>query len=140
VTGGIWPFRHERVVEYGDLDAMRHVNNVVFARWFETARLGCLAEIAPGIDVADAGRHGLILASIAINYRAPVGFGEEVVVEVRPAEVGRTSFRLDYDVASRTEDRVVADGHTVSVTYDYVDERPIDVPAELREKLASGVE
>jgi acyl-CoA thioester hydrolase len=138
-VSGDWPFSHERQVEYGELDAMRHVNNVVFARWFETARLEYLAQLAPDLDVADAGPRGLILASLTINYRSPGSFGERVTVRVRLAELGTSSINLEYRVEASGDGRLLADGHTVSVTYDYEAEEPIPIPEELRERLASAV-
>ena len=43
---------HTERVRFGDLDAMRHLNNVVFLRYFETARIAYLREIVPGHDPA----------------------------------------------------------------------------------------
>ena len=34
-----WAYTHRETVRFGDLDAMRHLNNVVFLRYFETARI-----------------------------------------------------------------------------------------------------
>ena len=33
-----WAHTHTERVRFGDLDAMKHLNNVVFLRYFETAR------------------------------------------------------------------------------------------------------
>jgi acyl-CoA thioester hydrolase len=41
-------FVHTEHVRFGDLDAMRHLNNVVFLRYFETARIAYLKELVPG--------------------------------------------------------------------------------------------
>src|SRR3712207_7518226 len=38
-------FVHEERVRFGDLDAMRHLNNVVFLRYFETARITFLRDL-----------------------------------------------------------------------------------------------
>lgn len=130
-----WPFVHERRVEYGELDAMRHVNNVVFLRWFETARLEFLHELDPQMDVAKPDRYGLILAALTVNYRAPASFRQRLLVRVRPAEVGRSYIKFEYRVESAEDGRLVADGETVNVTYDYVEEHSIPVPDHLREKL-----
>jgi acyl-CoA thioester hydrolase len=130
-----WPFVQERRVEYGELDAMRHVNNTVFARWFETARLEFLHRLDPTMDVADPGRFGLILASLTVNYRAPAAYAQGLRVMVRCVEVGASSITLEYRVEDVEDGQLVADGRTVSVTFDYVEERSIPVPDDLRAAL-----
>ena len=40
-------FIYSERVRFGDLDAMRHLNNVVFLRYFETARIEFLRTIIP---------------------------------------------------------------------------------------------
>ena len=41
------PFIHRERVRFGDLDAMRHLNNVVYLRYFESARIAYLSELSP---------------------------------------------------------------------------------------------
>jgi acyl-CoA thioester hydrolase len=133
-----WPFVHERQVEYGELDAMRHVNNTVVVRWFETARLAFLHSLDPEIDVAEAGRYGLILASLQVDYRAPAHYAQRILVKLRPVEIGRSSIRLEYRVEDADEGTLVAEGQTVSVMYDYAEGRSVPVAERLREALAVG--
>ena len=38
-----WPIQTEIPIQWGDMDAFSHVNNVIYIRWFETARI----ELAP---------------------------------------------------------------------------------------------
>ncbi len=40
-----WAYTHRETVRFGDLDAMRHLNNVVFLRYFETARINFMNAI-----------------------------------------------------------------------------------------------
>ena len=42
------PFVHRERVRFGDLDANRHLNNVVYLRYFETARISFMRELWPG--------------------------------------------------------------------------------------------
>ena len=44
---GEWPFSFVDRVRFGDLDAMRHLNNVEFLRFFETARIAYITELVP---------------------------------------------------------------------------------------------
>ena len=64
-------FVHRERIRFGHLDAMRHLNNVEFLRFFETARIEYLREVIPEHDPADPDDFGLIFAECHINYRAP---------------------------------------------------------------------
>jgi acyl-CoA thioester hydrolase len=121
-------FVHSERVRFRDLDALGHVNNAVFATYLEQARIEFLRRFG-------ATQQDMILARLEIDFRAPVGFGEDVEIEVRPARVGKKSFGLDYTV--RVDERVVAEAKSVLVAYDYQREASVELPARWREALAA---
>jgi acyl-CoA thioester hydrolase len=128
-------FVHTERVRFGDLDAMRHLNNVVFLRYFETARIAYLREIVPSHDPANPedDAFGLIFAECHINYRSPVLFDEEVGVKCSIGNVKRSSFRVEFDM--RVGTRLAAEGYGVLVGFDYVEQAAAQLPDELRERL-----
>ena len=128
-------FVHTERVRFGDLDAMRHLNNVVFLRYFETARIAYLRQIVPSHDPANPEQDafGLIFAECHINYRSPVHFDEEVGVACSIGNVKRSSFRVEFDM--RVGSRLVAEGYGVLVGFDYVEQKAAPLPDELRETL-----
>jgi len=127
-----WPFVHFERVRFGDLDAMRHLNNVVFLRYFETARIAYLRELVPGHDPAqpEAGGFGLIFAACEIAYRSPAAFDEEVAVHCRAESPGNSSFRVAFQML--VGERLIAEGHGVLVGYDYSEGRSRPLPDALR--------
>ena len=126
---------HRERVRFGDLDAMRHLNNVVFLRYFETARIAYLRELLGWRDVAAMlDDFGLIFAECHIAYRSPVRIDEEVVITCSIGEIRRSSFRMDFDM--RVGDRVAADGYGWLVGFDYEAGRAQPLADELRERLA----
>jgi acyl-CoA thioester hydrolase len=126
---------HTERVRFGDLDAMRHLNNVVFLRYFETARIAYLRELVPGHDPAqpESDVVGLIFAECHINYRSPVHFDEEVAVACSIGNVKRSSFRVEFDM--RVGSRLVAEGYGVLVGFDYGEQVAAPLPEDLRERL-----
>ncbi|MEJ7788830.1 MAG: thioesterase family protein [Thermoleophilaceae bacterium] len=132
-----WPFVHFERVRFGDLDAMRHLNNVVFLRYFETARIAYLRELVPGHDPAhpEAGGFGLIFAACEIAYRSPATFDEEVAVRCRAESPGKSSFRVAFQMT--VEERLIAEGHGVLVGYDYDQRRSRPLPDALRAAVKS---
>ena len=97
-------FVHRERVRFGDLDAMRHVNNAVFLRYFETARISYLRGLGIHDPVAevDAG-FGLIFAECHISYRSPVQFDEDLDVALTICDIRRSSFRGPSRCASASD-------------------------------------
>ena len=128
-------FIHVERVRFGDLDAMRHLNNVVFLRYFETARITYLRHLIPSHSPADpeADGFGLIFAECHINYRAPVHYDEQVAVVCSVADVRRSSFKVPFEM--RVGDRLAAEGYGVLVGFDYAAQASMHLPDELRSRL-----
>ncbi len=131
-------FVHRERVRFGDLDAMRHLNNVVFLRYFETARIAFIRELFPAHDPGhpETSKTGLIFAECHINYRAPVRFDEDVAIECTVGEIRRSAFQMRF--AMSVEDRLVADGYGWLVGFDYETQRSTRLAAPLREALEAA--
>jgi acyl-CoA thioester hydrolase len=121
-------FVHHERVRFGDLDAMRHLNNVVYLRYYETARIDYLRSLTSEDPLTES-PFGLIFAEAHINYRAPVHLDEELAVHCSVADVRRSSFRVPFEM--RVADRLCAEGYGVLVDFDYAAQRATPLPAEL---------
>lgn len=120
-------------VAWGEMDSFHHVNNIVYLRWFETARIEWLAKV--GFATAGQGV-GPILARTEIDYRSPVVWPDTVEVSVVVTAVGRTSVTLGYRVVSEAQARaVVAEGTTVIVLFDAVTKKTVPLDDALRERI-----
>ncbi len=132
------PFVHLERVRFGDLDAMRHLNNVVYLRYFESARIAYMSALSPGHSPAnpERGAFGMIFAEAHINYRSPVEYDEEVAIGCSVGEVRRSAFRMDF--AMHVGERLVAEGYGWLVGFDYEEQTARRLPPELREALESA--
>lgn len=132
------PFVHHERVRFGDLDAMRHLNNVVFLRYFESARIAYLRELDPGHDAANpgSGTFGFIFAECHINYRSPVQFDELLAIGCSVGEVRRSAFRIDFRMT--VEERLAAEGYGWLVGFDYGAQESRPLPGHLRAVLAAA--
>ncbi|NYT81886.1 acyl-CoA thioesterase [Alcaligenaceae bacterium] len=102
-------------VRWGDLDAMDHVNNTVYFRYFEEARVQMLA--AAGIFNA-AGR-GSVLAQASCDFLKPVLYPATVVVRQGLVRIGRSSLEVEVTLELEGEPGVVyARGRYVMVGSD----------------------
>jgi acyl-CoA thioester hydrolase len=125
-------FVHRERVRFRDLDALGHVNNAVFLTYIESARVAFLVGLGAASTLEDM---TIIVARIEIDFRSPVGFGEEVEVEVQASRFGDKSFDLDYEL--RVGDRIVAEAKSVLVGYDYDKGETVTIPDDWRERLAA---
>ena len=122
-------------VQWGDMDALGHVNNTVPVRWYECSRINFMEANGIGRDMDERGL-GPILASINCSYRRQLHYPDSVVIGCRASRIGRSSITLHHVVFSKKLDEIAADGESVIVTFDYQNQRAVRVPDEIRERLA----
>jgi acyl-CoA thioester hydrolase len=122
-------------VQWGDQDAFAHVNNVVFFRWFESARIAYFRRIGL-IKHLDGGQVGPILAAATCDYRRSIVFPDTVRVGIRATRIGRTSIGLEHRIVSEGLKAVAADGTSTTVVYDYAAGRSHPVPDSVRTAIA----
>ena len=122
-------------VRFGDLDAMQHMNNVEFLRFFETARIEYIGTLFPSHSPDRAQEFGFIFAECHIAYRAPGRYGDDVRTYVWVSEVKRSALRVDFEMVVDARDEKIADGYGWLVGYDYTAGSSQPLPDDLREKL-----
>jgi acyl-CoA thioester hydrolase len=128
-------FYHPIEIRYGDLDPQGHVNNAKHLTYFEQARIAYMLEL--GLFTKDRSfmEIGVILADIHITYLAPIYFGERIKVGVRTAKMGNKSMTWEQNVVDVKTGKELSRGEVVLVTYDYKEEKTINIPHEWREKI-----
>lgn len=131
-------------VQWGDQDSFGHVNNTVYFRWFESARIVYMARIGLFTGESDSGaasageqKPGLILAAIQCNFRHMTHFPDAVLVGARVSRIGRTSMVMDHAAYSEARRRMVAEGTSTVVMFDYTQQRPIAVPDDIRAAMTT---
>ncbi len=130
-----WPFSFVDTVRYGDLDANRHLNNVMFLQFFETARIAYVRTLAPEHDPTTPEDFGLIFAEAHINYRAPAYHEEQIRTWIRPFALRRSSFRMAFRMVCEADGRLLAEGWGALVGYDYARAHPIPLADALTASL-----
>jgi acyl-CoA thioester hydrolase len=126
-------FVHSERIRFGHLDAMRHLNNVEFLRFFETARIEYLRTVIPDHDPSDPDDFGLIFAECHINYRSPGFYDDLIDVTLRPSDIKRSSFRVAFEM--RVGERLLAEGWGALVGYDYAAGKAAPLPPRVSDAL-----
>lgn len=121
-------------VWWGDQDKFGHVNNTVYFRWFESARIEYTTRIGLQ-DWLEREQIGPILAAVACNFRKQLTYPDVVHVGTRVSKIGRTSMTIDHSVFSTRLNALAADGSSTVVLFDYKQNRPVPIPESLVETI-----
>lgn len=108
---------------------MQHVNNVVFFRWFETARTTYFAEVKMN-ELLGEGVYP-ILASVRCDYRAQLRHPGRISVECSTTRVGRSSSTQVYRVVDVESGQVAAEGEGTWVCFDYRAQKSKVLPGDV---------
>jgi acyl-CoA thioester hydrolase len=130
-------FVHRLEVRFRDCDPMGHANNAVYLTYLEQARFNHWRSLwGFGTPQLPQGRPGVILARVECDYKRPATYGETLEIRLTVAEIGRTSFRYDYEIVDG-EGRTVLMAKTVQVMYDYGAGKPTAIPDDIRKLLTT---
>jgi acyl-CoA thioester hydrolase len=123
-------------IQWGDLDAYGHVNNVVYLKWFEAARAVYASRVGVEILARDRGI-GAVLASITCKYRHPLVYPADVLAGVRVTRMSIGSVTLQCCIAEARTGVPVADAACDVVLYDFGSDMPVPVPDRIRAAVES---
>jgi acyl-CoA thioester hydrolase len=120
-----------------DTDALGHVNNAVYVNWFEEVRTTyvCSRRGLKTMDQVD-----FILASTTVHFRSPVYMLETIDLRCAPVRVGRSSWDLAYEGHAREGGRLVVEGVSTQVQYDYAAHAATPIPEDWRALLTADLE
>jgi len=120
-----WPIKTILPIQWGDMDAFSHVNNVIYIRWFETARIELFIELWGGNginlqEILDGDGVGPILANFNINYHLPLLYPDTIHINTRISKVGNSSFGVSHQLFSKNNGKkMIASADSVVVMYNY---------------------
>lgn len=121
-------------VVWGDMDSYQHVNNVVYFRYFENARLEYIARLDWFNYEKETGV-GPILAATQARFRRALTYPDAIAIGARMSEMQSDRFHLEHRIVSREQRQIVTEGQGTIVTYDYARQHKVPVPEELRRRI-----
>ena len=129
-----YPLIIEIPVAWGEMDALGHVNNIVYMRYFESGRVAYLNALGYMESVQERGI-GPILASASCRYKLPLTYPDTVSLGVRVSHIESDRFTMSFAAVSHKHKRVAAEGDGVIVSYDYKNNCKIPLPEDIRSKI-----
>jgi acyl-CoA thioester hydrolase len=130
-----YPVVVELPVVWGEMDSYRHVNNVVYFRYFETARLEYFRRLG-WFEYEEQTGVGPILHSTSARFRRPLTYPDTIWVAARVPALEEDRFTMEYRLVSRRLAAVAAEGTGTIVTYHYARGMKTPIPEELRRRIA----
>jgi len=122
----------ERIpIRWGDMDAMGHVNNTVYFRYMEQARIGWFEALVPR---GEAWRTmGIVIVNASCNFKKPINYPGTVEVSLSIEPPGGSSVGTFYQL--KMNDTLYADGAAVVVFISMQSQKPVRIPEEIRSHL-----
>jgi acyl-CoA thioester hydrolase len=121
-------------VQWGEMDAYGHVNNTVFFRYFETARVKYLQECG-FLESYDREKVGAILHSTSCRFRRSLFYPDTAIVGTRALDVREDRYTMVYELVSERHGAIVAEGQDIVVSYDYSIRQVAPIPDPVRKRI-----
>ena len=123
----------EMTSRWADNDAYGHINNTVYYEWFDSAVNAWMVEQGM-LDIENGDPIALVVET-RCTYAAPLAFPEPVEIGLAVAELGRSSIRYRIGIFAKKTGNAAAEGEFVHVVVDRLTRRPVEIPADWRQKL-----
>lgn len=112
------PIITEIPVAWGEMDALQHVNNVVYFRYFETARIDFFNRLFPLDDLYKSGV-GPVISENHARYKRPVTFPDTLLVSVSISDIQADRFTMHYQVFSKSQQAITTVGSSQAVMFNF---------------------
>ncbi len=104
-------------IQWGDMDAAQHVNNVNYLRWCESVRIAYFAKM--GMDLSFSEGVGPILGYQDCKYIFPLTYPDTAIIGCRTVSIGEDRFIMECKVFSQRHQRISAISEQVIIPYGY---------------------
>jgi acyl-CoA thioester hydrolase len=125
-----YPVVIEIPVAWGEMDSFKHVNNTHYFRYFESARVKYSEELKI-LDFMNDYAKGPILSATSAKYLAPVTYPDTLSVGIRSVEAKNGKLIQQYAIWSHEQSRMVTQGESTMLFFDYKAGKRCDIPEEL---------
>jgi acyl-CoA thioester hydrolase len=123
-----------QAVVWGEMDSYQHVNNTVYFRYFENARLEYVRRLDwPAFEQATG--IGPILQATQARFRRALSYPDTIGITAKLLSMEEDRFVLEHKVISQQLRDVAAVGTGTVVTFDYRNGQKVPIPEELKRRI-----
>lgn len=121
-----FPITIEIPVQWGEMDAARHVNNLIYLRWGESARIKYFEEM--DLPTSFSGKQGPILGWQDCKYIFPITYPDTAIIGTKVSEIKTDRFLMECHIFSKKHQRLAAITNQSIIPYDYQNLCKIEMP------------
>ena len=117
-------------IRWGDMDALGHVNNAVYFRYMETARVEWLRAVGAN---PDPNGHGPVIVNAFCNFYKQLEYPADVLVKMYVSDPKRTTFET-WSTLERVDRPgvITSAGGATTIWVDFQQQKAIDLPEQIR--------
>jgi acyl-CoA thioester hydrolase len=131
-----YPVVVRQAVVWGEMDSYRHVNNVVYFRYFENARLEYFRRLGWPAFEQETGI-GPILASTQARFRRALTYPDTIAITAKLRTLGEDRLTLEHRIFSEQLGELATEGEGVIVTFHYARGEKVPLPEVIRQRIAA---
>ncbi|RMG32885.1 MAG: acyl-CoA thioesterase [Methanobacteriota archaeon] len=120
---------------FSDLDSYGHVNNAVYATYFEMLRTQWLKHEEWKEVLDEHGTVGFVIVHLEIDFLSPIFFDNEILGKIYVSRIGGKSWDFSYELINPADGSRYATGLTTQVLIDRREGRSIRLPQETIDSL-----
>lgn len=125
-----FPVVTEIPVAWGEMDALQHVNNVTYFRYFETARIDYFKHIDLMENIAIT-QVGPVVSETNCRYKIPVTFPDTLLVGSKITDLQNDRFTMKYQVVSKKLNKITTLGSATVVMFDFKTNQKANLTPEI---------
>lgn len=129
-----YPVTIEIPIAWGDMDSFQHVNNKVYFKHFESARISYFEKIG-FLEIMNTTNIGPILAFTQCRYKIPLTYPDNVTVATKVESIEKDRFIMKHIVVSHKFKKTAAFGEDILVTFDYQNNTKALIPDEIKKRI-----
>lgn len=131
-----YPVQIQLPVQWGDMDAFNHVNNVMYFKYFESVRIAYFEALGVmGLDIkADAAP---ILAESTCRFKLPLNYPDDLLIGASISENHSHGFLMEYGVYSKQQKKITTVGTGRIVMLNYASHEKVKVDATLLKRISN---
>lgn len=118
-------------VQWGEMDALQHVNNVVYVSWGQTARIDYFRTLGFFSPEVEKMKVGIILGFQSVKYIAPVTYPDTIHIGTKTEEIRDDRIILKSFYYSVNQQKLVAIKTHEVIFFDYKTQSKIPTPKEV---------
>lgn len=122
-------------IRWGDMDALGHVNNIIFFQYCESARIAYFEAIDLE-QFRERPTDGPGMVSANLNFRRQLKYPGLVRVTANTTTIGEKSFTLRYTLRDAADGAIVAEGDSVCLWVDYAAAKAMRLPDRFVARIA----